>query len=91
MQFQDKVVVVTGSSSGIGKAVAEAFAQQGAKLVINSKTSTKSGEEIANGIIAKGGTATYLQADVANPAEVSAFFEKIVGHYGTVDILVNNV
>ena len=89
MQFKNKVVVVTGSSSGIGKAVAEAFAKQGAKLVINSRNVT-AGEEVANGIVASGGEAIYLQADVSQPGEVSAFFQKIVEVYGTVDVLVNN-
>jgi NAD(P)-dependent dehydrogenase (short-subunit alcohol dehydrogenase family) len=90
MQFKDKIVVITGSSSGIGKAVAKAFAKEGAKLVINSKTNIQGGEEVVHEIIANGGEAIYLQADISKPEEVSAFFSKIIEKYGTVDILVNN-
>jgi 3-oxoacyl-[acyl-carrier protein] reductase len=90
MILENKVVVVTGSSSGIGKAVAEAFAKQGAKVVINSKSNKEGGDSVANGIISNGGDAIHIQSDLSNAENVSVFFQKIVAHYKTVDILINN-
>jgi 3-oxoacyl-[acyl-carrier protein] reductase len=90
MKFKNKVVVVTGSSSGIGKSVAEAFAREGAKVVINSKSNKEGGESVANGINENGGDAFHIQSDLGNTENVVDFFQRIIAHYKTVDILINN-
>lgn len=90
MNLQNKVVVVTGSSSGIGKAVAEAFAKQGAKVIINSKSNREGGEAVANAINANGGNAFHIQSDLSNAENVKEFFSRIIAHYKTVDVLINN-
>ncbi|MCF8275045.1 MAG: SDR family oxidoreductase [Flavobacteriaceae bacterium] len=90
MILKNKVVVVTGSSSGIGKAVAEAFAKEGAKVVINSKSNKEGGDAVANGINALGGDAFHIQSDLGNSDNVVEFFKRIVAKYNTVDILINN-
>jgi 3-oxoacyl-[acyl-carrier protein] reductase len=90
MQLQDSVVVVTGSSSGIGKAVAQAFAAQGARLIIHSKASVAAGRQVAQNIVQQGGAAVYLQADLEKPEEVKRLFADVLDVYGRLDVLVNN-
>jgi 3-oxoacyl-[acyl-carrier protein] reductase len=90
MMFENKVVVVTGSSSGIGKSVAMAFAKEGAKVVINSKTNVEGGDAVVREIKSNGGSAIHIQADLSDPASVSSFFKKVIECYGTVDVLINN-
>lgn len=90
MELKNKVVVITGSSSGIGKATAIRFAKEGSKVVINCKTNVRGGEETKKEIESIGGQCLLIQADVSNPKEIKKFFEKIVESYGTVDILINN-
>ncbi len=67
MRFKDKVVVVTGSSANIGRAIALKFAEEGAKLVINSKSSIEAGREVVEEIRNIGGDAIYVQTDVSEP------------------------
>lgn len=90
MNLQDKVVLITGSSSGIGKATALRFAKEGARVVVNYKTNKEGGEETVKEIEKLGGTALLVQADVSNPREVKRLFEEVVKKFGTVDILINN-
>lgn len=90
MNLQDKVVLITGSSSGIGKATALRFAKEGAKVVVNYKTNKDGGEKAIKEIEAMGATALLVQADVSNPTEVKRLFEEVVKKFGTVDILINN-
>jgi NAD(P)-dependent dehydrogenase (short-subunit alcohol dehydrogenase family) len=88
-QLDGRVAIVTGASSGLGKAIAEALAAEGAKVVLAARR-PKVLEEVAAGIKAKGGNALVVPTDVTKEAEVIALFAKTVETYGRVDILVNN-
>lgn len=85
-ELRDKVALVTGSSSGIGGATARAFAEAGAKVVVNSARSVEAGQELARGL----SDALYVQADIADPAQAAALVQRAVEHYGRLDFLVNN-
>lgn len=90
MNLKDKVVVITGSSSNIGKATALLFAKAGSKLIINSNTNIAGGQEVAKQIVDSGGQAIYIQADVSNEKEVIRLFNQTIKKFGTVDVLINN-
>jgi len=80
------VALVTGSTSGIGEGIARYFAEQGLRVVVNSRTSTAAGEALAAALP----DATYLQADVADPDQATRLIERTVERYGQLDALVNN-
>lgn len=84
-----KVAVVTGSSSGIGKAIALRFGEEGAKVVVVGRRKALC-EETASQICRKGGEAVMIQADVSQETDVDALFEKAIQRYGRLDISVNN-
>lgn len=92
MTLRDRVALVTGSSSGIGRAVALAYAAQGADLVINYPTLAErpAAESVAEGIRALGRRALLAQADVSDPSEVDTLVGTSLAEFGKVDILVNN-
>lgn len=90
MTLHGKVAIVTGSSRGIGRAVALAFAEQGANVLVNSRTDVAGGKAVVDEITGRGGTAGYCQADVAEPDEVDRMFVEAEASLGPVDILVNN-
>jgi len=90
MKFAGKVVIVTGSSSGIGRATALRMAGEGAALVVNSKTNVSGGEEVAHTIRERGRSAIHVQADLADPDQVARLFDKTLEAFGTVDVLINN-
>lgn len=85
-RYDGKVVVVTGSSSGIGEAAAQQFADEGATVVVNSATSVEAGEAVA----ARLPGATYCQADVSDPAAAAALVDHTMETHGRLDVLVNN-
>ncbi|MGI6753931.1 MAG: SDR family oxidoreductase [Eubacteriales bacterium] len=89
MKLKDKVAIITGAASGIGKSIAIRFAQEGAKVAV-SDINFKGAEETAAEIKANGGDAFAIQTDVANEADIQALVDTTVKNYGTVDILVNN-
>jgi glucose 1-dehydrogenase len=90
-RLQGQVAIVTGSSSGIGKAVAQAMAAEGASVVVNhSGRSAEAAEQVVASIKAAGGNAIVISADVSNEDEVKKMFAETIKSYGTVDILVNN-
>ena len=84
--LKGRVALVTGSSSGIGAAVATAFADLGAGVVVNSVSSVVDGEQLA----AKLPDAIYVQADVSDPADATRLVGASVERYGRLDIVVNN-
>jgi 3-oxoacyl-[acyl-carrier protein] reductase len=90
MTLHGKVAIVTGSSRGIGRAVALAFATRGAKVLVNSSTDVAGGQDVMAAIVSDGGTAHYVQADVTDPHQVEGMFEEAETQLGPVDILVNN-
>lgn len=85
-----KVAIVTGASRGIGRAVAERFASQGAKVVINYVSNEGEARDVVSRIESDGGEATPLRADVSSSSDVKHLVAATVDRFGTVDILVNN-
>jgi len=88
-KFKNKVVLITGATSGIGKATAYAFAKEGAKVFFCGRR-TNLGEANAREIQAFGGEATYMQADVRKEDDVRNFIKGCVKKYGRIDIAFNN-
>ncbi|GGH19187.1 SDR family oxidoreductase [Paenibacillus segetis] len=89
MRLQGKVAVVTGAASGMGKAIAELFALEGAKVVV-SDINFEGVETVVSGIVANGGTAIPLKTNVAEKQDIDHLIDTAVQEYGTLDILVNN-
>ncbi len=89
MKLKDKVVLITGSSKGIGKATALLFAREGAKVIINYSKSEKEANEVLKEI-GKISDSIVIKCDVSNESEVKKMFEKIIKKFGKLDILVNN-
>ena len=90
MDIKNKVVLITGSSSGIGKATAIAFAKEGAKVVVNYHINEEGAKETKAEIVKLGGACMIVKADVSKPKEIDFLFEEAVKEYKTVDILINN-
>lgn len=90
MEFKDKVVLVTGSSRGIGRSIAVKFAKEGANVIINYKNSKKEAEVLSEILSTYGNSCMCIQADVSKEDEVKAMVEKIIDKYGKIDVLVNN-
>lgn len=87
--LQDKVVVVTGAGRGIGKATAERFAAEGAKLVV-AERDEDSGVAVAKALTDAGHEARFVRVDVAERESVQAMFTAATDAFGRVDVLVNN-
>jgi len=88
-RFSGKVVLVTGGTSGIGKATAIAFAKEGAKVVLSGRRETE-GQAVVEEIKKAGGTAMFVQADVAKEADVKRLVEETVAKFGRLDVAFNN-
>ena len=84
-----KVAVVTGSSSGIGKAIALRFGEEGAKVVVAARRKALC-EQTAKQICRKGGEASVIQTDVSHETQVDMLYDKALQQYGRVDIAVHN-
>ncbi len=89
MKFQDKVVLVTGSSRGIGKAIALAFAKEGAKIVINYSKSEEEARQVLSQV-KKLSEGIVVSCDVSNEERVKIMIETVIKRYGRLDILINN-
>ena len=87
--FAGKVVLITGATSGIGKATAKAFAQERASVFFCGRRE-ELGRQVEAEIRATGGEATYMKADVRNAAEVEAFVAGCISQYGRLDVAFNN-
>ncbi len=90
LSLTGRTALITGAATGIGRAIAIAFAEAGAAVAINDFGRIAESEEIAAGIRARGGYALAVEADVSNPAQVQAMNTRITAVLGPVDILVNN-
>lgn len=90
MSVKNKVVIVTGSSKGIGKEVAFLLAENGAKVIVNYSHSENEANETVEKIVKNGGTALAIQADVSQRDHVTELFDKTIEAYGKVDVLINN-
>ncbi|WP_419899558.1 3-oxoacyl-ACP reductase FabG [Roseomonas sp. USHLN139] len=90
LSLAGQVAVVTGASSGLGRGIAEAFAEAGAAVVVNYHGGVEAAAEVVRGIEATGGQALAVQADVADPDAVARMFEAAAARFGGIDILVAN-
>ncbi len=89
MRLANKVAIITGSAGGMGRVAAELFAQEGASVVVTD-LNAQAGEEAVQSIRQAGGTAIFIQANVAKEAEVKTLVQGAIDAFGRVDILYNN-
>ena len=89
-RLKDQVAIITGASRGIGRSIAEVFANEGAKIIINYNSEDAKASEVAKGIEQKGGQAICVKADVSNSQDVKRLVNTTLTKFGRVDILVNN-
>jgi NAD(P)-dependent dehydrogenase (short-subunit alcohol dehydrogenase family) len=89
-ELNGKVALVTGASSGIGRATAEALAANGARVAINFHRNEAGAEAVRARITSAGGGAVALQADLTRASEVQSLVKQTVAEFGPIDILVNN-
>ncbi|OGO17596.1 MAG: hypothetical protein A2Z02_04575 [Chloroflexi bacterium RBG_16_48_7] len=89
MRLKDKVAIVTGSSTGIGKAIAVAFAHEGANVVLAGRSLSKM-EEVVNEIKASGETAIAIKTDITEEKQIKELVNQAIARFKQVDILVNN-
>jgi 3-oxoacyl-[acyl-carrier protein] reductase len=90
MTLQGKAALVTGAATGIGRAIAERFAREGARVAVNFRGSREAAEQLVAQIRAAGGTAIPVAADVSVESEVRAMLEQVEREFGRLDVLVNN-
>ena len=90
MRLKDKVAIVTGASSGIGRAVALRFGQEGAHVCVNGLAHMQEAEAVAAQIRQMGRRAIAVKADVSRPADIDAMVAATIREFGRLDILVNN-
>ena len=90
MRLKGKVALVTGSSRGVGRAIALAYAREGASVVINYTANQAAGEEVIAAIKEMGEKAVLVKADVSKAADAEELVQKGIDEFGGIDILVNN-
>jgi 3-oxoacyl-[acyl-carrier protein] reductase len=89
MRLTNKVAIITGGAEGIGKAFAEGFAQEGAKLII-ADVNLAAAESLQESLKKNGAESLAIKTDVAQLSEVEAMVKRTISHFGRIDILVNN-
>ena len=89
-KFDGKVALITGASRGIGRALADRLALDGAPVVVSCSSSVGLAEKVVGGIIKNGARALALQADIGSVGELHQLFKDTVNHFGRLDILVKN-
>jgi NAD(P)-dependent dehydrogenase (short-subunit alcohol dehydrogenase family) len=87
--LNNRIALVTGASSGIGRAVALAYAREGAKVVV-SDTNSAGGEETVSMVRSQGGDAIFVAADVGKPSDAQALVNRTLAHFGRLDVACNN-
>ncbi len=90
IRFDGQIAMVTGSSTGIGAAIAQAFAASGAKVVVHYNRSEAEAKSVAAAIEAAGGDVFLMQADVTIPEQVKRLVDQTMNRFGRIDVLVNN-
>jgi 3-oxoacyl-[acyl-carrier protein] reductase len=90
MRLKDKIAVVTGASRGVGRAIALAYAREGANVVVNYASNEGAAAQVVREIEALGQKAVKIQGDVARKEEATAVIQSAKDHFGRLDILVNN-
>src|SRR6201988_3062899 len=90
LKVTEKVAVVTGASKGIGAAIAEKLAEEGAAGVVNYATSDTGAQDVVSKIRSKGGRAVAVQADVSKLTDIKRLFESANREFGKIDLVVNN-
>jgi 3-oxoacyl-[acyl-carrier protein] reductase len=88
--LEGKVAIVTGASRGIGRAIAERFSVEGARVVVNYVTGSPGAGTVVDAINARGGDAIAVRADVSRSDDVAQLVAATLDHFGRIDILVNN-
>jgi 3-oxoacyl-[acyl-carrier protein] reductase len=88
--LQGKVAIVTGSSRGIGRGIAERLGHDGATVVVNYSGSEQEANSVVDGIIAAGGKGIAIQASLSKVEDIRRLFAETIQHFGQIDILVNN-
>ncbi len=89
MRVHNKVILVTGSGSGIGEGIAQRLAQEGAVVVVND-INVQAGQQVVSAILAAGGRASFCAADMTQTAQVQALVAHAVQQHGRLDVVVNN-
>lgn len=87
--FKEKVVLITGATSGIGEVAAKLFASQGARLVISGRRE-KEGSAVAEAIVKSGGNARFITCDVSNESDVKNLIASTISAFGKIDVAFNN-
>lgn len=88
-RFENKVVLISGATSGVGKASSLAFAEEGAKVIVSGRRAER-GNSIVDEIKSKGGEATFIQADIGKKDDVKNLIKKTIDTYGRLDCAFNN-
>jgi 3-oxoacyl-[acyl-carrier protein] reductase len=90
VKLQNRVALVTGAATGIGRAIAQLFAREGASVALNYSRSREAAEEAVSQIGAAGGRAISVAADVSKDSEVCAMIDRVAREFGRLDFLINN-
>ena len=90
MKLENKVIIVTGASRGIGKEIAILLAKNGASVIVNHSNSEDEAKNTVETILSNGGKAIAVKADVSDEIQVTELFDQAIKTYGKVDVLINN-
>ncbi len=90
-RLENKIAIITGSSKGIGKAIAKAFANEGASVIVVSHNDASAGQSVVDEILLNNGKAIYVNTDLTSQNGVDYLFDTISRYFNHIDILVNNV